>query len=77
MERQTNSPLFVEVNIRQDKEETKSIAKRRSRENTTYFKLTYPNDFLIIKHKECYVVKIDADEILMIYSNLHSHLVEL
>ena len=77
MERQTNSPLFVEVNIRQDKEETKSIAKRRSRQNTTYFKLTYPNDFLIIKYKECYVLKIDTDEILMIYSNLPSHPGEL
>ncbi len=46
--KQKNSPLFAEVNIRQDKEETKSIAKRRSRQNTTYFKLTYPNGVTIV-----------------------------
>lgn len=46
--KQKNSPLFAEVNIRQDKEESKSIVKRRSRQNTTYFKLTYPNGVTMV-----------------------------
>lgn len=45
---QKNSPLFAEVNIRQDNEEKRNIARRQSRQNTTYFKLTYPNGVTMV-----------------------------
>lgn len=40
---QKNSPLFVEVNIRQEKADKRNITRRQSRQNTEYFKLTLPN----------------------------------
>lgn len=46
--KQKNSPLFAEVNIRQEKEEKRNIARRQSRQNTTYFKLTYPNGVTMV-----------------------------
>ena len=45
---QKNSPLFAEVNIRQEKEGKRNIARRQSRQNTTYFKLTYPNGVIMV-----------------------------
>lgn len=45
---QKNSPLFAEVNIQQEKEGKRNIARRQSRQNTTYFKLTYPNGVTMV-----------------------------
>ena len=45
---QKNNPLFAEVNIRQEKADKRNITRRQSRQNTEYFKLTYPNGVTMV-----------------------------